>query len=47
LPFVLVLTGSAGRMPCHAAIWLVRHAFRDPAAELLRWGWGKLQPARP
>jgi O-antigen/teichoic acid export membrane protein len=47
LPLVLILTGCLGGMAWLGAIWLVRHEFRDHATELLRWGWAKLQPARP
>jgi O-antigen/teichoic acid export membrane protein len=46
LPLVLVLTGCLGGLAWFAAIWLVRHEFRDHAVELLRWGWAKLQSAR-
>jgi O-antigen/teichoic acid export membrane protein len=47
LPFVLVLTFCLGGLAWFAAIWLVRHEFRDHALELLRWGWTRLQPGRP
>lgn len=47
LPLVLLLTAVLGGLAWFAAIWLVRHEFRDHAIELLRWGWAKLQPTRP
>jgi O-antigen/teichoic acid export membrane protein len=47
LPLVLLLTGCLGGLAWFAAIWLVRHEFRDHALELLRWGWTRLHPGRP
>ena len=47
LPLVLLLTAGLGGAAWLAAIWLVRHEFRDHALELLRWGWARMRPARP
>ena len=47
LPVVLILTFCLGGLVWLGAIWLVRHEFRDHALELLRWGWARLQPAKP